>query len=85
VSKLQVSLLVWGLWLASFVGLEMAGIFWKRWFTLSRTTWTLENKWAPLAFVILVGLAVLMVHIFVGGPINLAGSAAKRLALRMHP
>lgn len=83
--NLRCSLIVWSLWLAAFLTLELAGIFWKGcpWYTLSRTTWTLEDEWAPLSFVILLGLAVLMVHIFVGGPVKLAGAAAKNLAARM--
>jgi hypothetical protein len=80
------SLAVWGVWLAYFLVVELAAVFLKGrvpWFTLSRTTWTLEDKWAPLSFLILFGLAVLMVHIFAGGPIKLAAAGTRKLARRV--
>lgn len=55
---------VWLGWLALFLVLELLG-YWHvtPWSTLSEWTWTLEGAWSPFRFVVLFGLAVLLVHL----------------------
>lgn len=83
-SKFWLSFIIWVCcWFMSFVILELIAVFWKGcpWYTLSTTGDHIERAWWPFQFVFLIGLCVLMVHIFEGGPIKLAVAYTKK-ALR---
>lgn len=81
-SRLQASFVVWGVWVAYFLVFELWNVLGgdrTRWLNLSTTVDDVEKWWWPFQFLILVGLAILMVHWAVGGPIQLAVATAKRL------
>jgi hypothetical protein len=65
-SRLQCSLLYWvGCWfLLGFVIPELLAV-WGRapWYTLSATSWRIEDAWRGFQIVFLAGLAVLLAHI----------------------
>lgn len=80
-TKLQWSFVIWGPWVMYFAAFELWAVFNKRskWFTLSTTTGDIEKWWWPIQFVILFGLAILLVHWSEKGPVSLAATQAKRL------
>jgi hypothetical protein len=79
-TRYEWGLIVWGAWLALFLALELMALFRiVPWPTLSRTAWDTEDAWAPIQFVILIGLAVLLVHIVAGGPVKLAAAGVSKL------
>lgn len=56
--------LVWAVWFAAFVGLELLAAFGVvPWQTLSSTAWGIESLSDVAKIVILAGLVVLTVHI----------------------
>lgn len=70
-SKFAVSAIVWaGCWFGSFLVFELSAIFWKGcpWFTLSSTVWHIEALSKVLVWLVLVGMAVLLVHFVTGFP-----------------
>lgn len=86
--RLAASWLVWGPWVAYFLAAELYAVFThnRHYLTLSSTVDDVERRWWPVQFIILVGLAVLMVHWFAGGPVKLAAAAvARRLPGRGGP
>lgn len=79
-TRLHASFVVWGIWLAYFAILELWALLGNpRWLTLSTTVDDVEKWWWPFQFAILLGLAILMVHWAVGGPIQLAARKAAEL------
>jgi hypothetical protein len=60
----RASLIVWGLWLAAFLIIELPAAFgWTPWRTLSETSWNVEQWWEPTRIILEVFLAVLLLHI----------------------
>ena len=58
------SAVIWGVWFAAFVVLELLAAFDRSpWNTLSWTAWELESKSSVFSVAFLAGLAVLAVHI----------------------
>lgn len=84
-SKIWPSLAVWLTWVGIFVALELTALLWKGcpWYTLSRTSWHIERAWWPFQFVFMVGLVVLMIHIFEGGVVKLAVFAPRQAYRRL--
>lgn len=61
---MRASLLVWGLWLALFLALELPAAFHiTPWRTLSATSWYAEDWWPPVSLLLELFLAVLLLHI----------------------
>lgn len=61
------SSLVWVGWLAAFGVLELLAIAHRvPWTSMSEWTWSLERHWAPLPWLVIVALALLMVHLATG-------------------
>jgi hypothetical protein len=56
--------LVWAVWLAIFLALELpAALHAVPWSTLSTTSWDLEDWWSPVRLMLEAFLAVLLLHI----------------------
>lgn len=69
VGKFDASAFVWLAWFASFVVLEVLGL-WDRvpWFTLSQFVWGAEDQWGIFRWIVLFGLAILLVHLVARWP-----------------
>ncbi|HWU24009.1 MAG TPA: hypothetical protein VN088_20915 [Nocardioides sp.] len=66
---MRITDLVWVGWFAIFLALELTSVFrWTPWQTLSATCWSLETAAPWMRFVLLVGIAVLLVHIVARWP-----------------
>ena len=62
-------LIIWPLWLGTFLVLELLGIFRKvPWTSLSRFAWKLDSLHWSVPWIFLVGLSLLLVHIVTGFP-----------------
>ncbi len=62
-----ISSAVWLAWLAAFAVLELLAIAGRvPWSSMSAWTWGLERAWAPLPWLVIVALALLMVHLSTG-------------------
>lgn len=62
-----VSSAVWLGWLGAFGVLELLAIWGKvPWSSMSAWVWQLERLWAPLPWLVIVALALLMVHLSTG-------------------
>lgn len=64
---MKVSSAVWLGWLALFGVFELLALSRRMpWSTMSAWVWQLERFWAPLPWLIIVALALLMVHLSTG-------------------
>lgn len=64
-SRFELSTIVWLGWLAVFAVLELPAVFVKSWpwEPLSDWTWRLENLSSLITWVVLIGMAILLVHL----------------------
>lgn len=66
---MKLSYLIWGLWFALFLALELPAAFGLTpWRTLSSTAWALEGLGSAVKVIFLAGLVVLTVHIVAHWP-----------------
>lgn len=66
---MKASYIVWGVWFAAFVALEIPAAFGiTPWRTLSTTAWNLEGLASAVKVIFLAGLVVLTVHIVAHWP-----------------
>ena len=63
-SRFTVGLIVWGLWLAAFLALELPAVFRAvPWPTLSTESWDAQTAWHFSRLLMAVFLGVLLMHI----------------------
>jgi hypothetical protein len=61
---MRLSTVVWLGWLAVFGALEIPAVLRRvPWLPMSDWVWRLERLWAPLPWLVIVALALLMVHL----------------------
>jgi hypothetical protein len=64
VTRFHVGLVVWGLWLAAFLALELPAVFDRvPWPTLSTESWDAQTAWHFSRLLMAVFLGVLLMHI----------------------